>query len=143
MSGGSARQRHVEADIAAFAAQRCVVDFIRYSEAASLVLLVLGEPEHGGSIRPQHLRCRIKAFVFDLRLHAVRSKTRDDENSAPVDVLPDILAHFAKVRVTPEFIDSCMRPRVAAAAALRAPRVDAVAARTSFMPGVTALKECK
>ena len=113
---------------------------------ASLVLLVLGEPEHGGSIRPQHLRCRIKAFVFDLHLHAVRtarSNTRDDENFAPVDVLPDILAHFAKVRVTPEFIDSCMRPRVASAAALRDPRVDAIAARTSFMPGVTALKECK
>ena len=122
------RRASAESEIATFARERHIFSFIRYSEIASLILLLLGEPSGGdGPLRPKVLQAAVRSFIRDLPDYdnaAVASNTRDDQNFCSVRFLPATIYHYCHVTITDAFIQSCM-----GIANMRAitPRVDALA----------------
>ena len=109
-----ARSEHVLQDLRMFVQARHIAGFIRFSEAAELVLHVLGEPAaESGPLKPTSLRHTIKMFVLEhCRIHGLEvtthTDTLDNRNFFVVEHLPAVLSHFCQADVPlPRVLDIC------------------------------------
>ena len=130
----SAKQRLHLAAVRRFAFRNEITGgWIRYTEAAALVLALLAET----TLTPKELRCQLKAFVQSLPGYfapACASNARDDHNFFQTKWLSSVLWNFCDVNISVADIEACMgAPSVSSTVGHAAARIDPHAAAASLI----------